>query len=126
MEENRIKFGGLIPNALSQLKHRFHGIYDEDVADEPILWLSKSLQFISPDLGYNQIVLISLAEEMLSKMFDVEILKALTFKPFLQMEQRILTAALKFYCNEELVNAHSAKAIQQLTMFYVNWTDMKN
>ena len=34
---------------------------------------------------------------------------------FHKMEQRTLTAALKFYCNEELVDAHSAMADTKAT-----------
>ena len=38
---------------------------------------------------------------------------------FHKMEQRTLTAALKFYCDEELVDAHSAMADTQATRCFV-------
>lgn len=97
----------------------FHGIYDEDVKDLPFF---KDLavdiaNFIGDaDLaGYN------------SNKFDVPVLMeeflragaafSLEGRAFVdvqnifhQMEQRTLKAAYKFYCNESLVNAHTAEA----------------
>lgn len=97
----------------------FHGIYDEDVKDLPTFDLvgQQIADFIGDaDLaGYN------------SNKFDVpmlmeEFLRAnITFSLdgrsfvdvqniFHQMEQRTLKAAYKFYCQEDLTNAHTAEA----------------
>ena len=104
-----------IPNEVSLI----HGIYDEDVKDEPpFKAIAKSLaDFIGDsDLaGYN------------SNKFDVPMLLEEFYRAgidfpmenrrlidvqniFHQMEQRTLVAALKFYCNKELIDAHSAEA----------------
>jgi DNA polymerase-3 subunit epsilon len=96
-----------------------HGITDEDVKDEPTFRvLAKSLAaFIgNSDLaGYNsnKFDIPLLVEEFLRvgvdfdmsnrKMVDVQNI-------FHKMEQRTLQAAYKFYCDKELVNAHSAEA----------------
>ena len=43
--------------------------------------------------------------------FDMSDFKSVDVQTiFHKMEQRTLSAALKFYCNEELVDAHSAMA----------------
>jgi DNA polymerase-3 subunit epsilon len=96
-----------------------HGIYDEDVKDEPTFKaIAKSLaDFIGDaDLaGYN------------SNKFDVPMLLEEFYRAgidfpmenrrlidvqniFHQMEQRTLVAAYKFYCNKDLIDAHSAEA----------------
>lgn len=96
-----------------------HGIYDKDVENEPTF---KSVandlaNFIgNSDLaGYNsnKFDIPLLAEEFLRadvdfdmkkrKFVDVQVI-------FHKMEQRTLSAAYQFYCNKELVNAHSAEA----------------
>ena len=59
-----------------------------------------------------------LAEEMLRAEidFDMSHFKTIDVQTiFHKMEQRTLTAALKFYCNEELVDAHSAMADTKAT-----------
>ncbi len=104
-----------IPEASSEV----HGIYDEDVKDEPTFKaLAKSLaQFIgNSDLaGYNsnKFDVPLLMEEFLRAEVDFS-LKARKLVDvqniFHKMEQRTLVAAYKFYCNKELVNAHSAEA----------------
>ncbi len=96
-----------------------HGITDDDVADAPkFRELAKSLAAFMEgcDLaGYNAIKfdIPVLAEEFLRtdidfnfrkrKYIDVQVI-------FYKKEQRTLSAALRFYCNKELENAHSAKA----------------
>ena len=101
-----------------------HGIYDADVADEPnFKALSKTIyNFIkNSDLaGYNsdRFDIPLLAEEMLRAEidFDISDFKSVDVQTiFHKMEQRTLSAALKFYCNEELVDAHSAVADTQAT-----------
>jgi DNA polymerase-3 subunit epsilon len=96
-----------------------HGIYDEDVKDEPTFRaLAKSLaQFIgNSDLaGYNsnKFDVPLLAEEFLrvGVDFDLENRKCVDVQNiFHKMEQRTLVAAYKFYCEKELVDAHSAEA----------------
>ncbi|MBP3942780.1 ribonuclease H-like domain-containing protein [Sphingobacteriaceae bacterium WQ 2009] len=97
----------------------FHGIYDEDVKDIPTFkeYAAEIAEFLGDaDLaGYN------------SNKFDVPVLMeeflrvgvpfSLEGRSFVdvqnifhQMEQRTLKAAYKFYCNESLVNAHTAEA----------------
>ena len=96
-----------------------HGIMDDDVKDCPTFAEScKSIaSFISgcDFAGYNsnKFDIPLLAEEFLragedfdiksSNLIDVQVI-------FHKMEQRTLGAAYKFYCNKELVNAHSAEA----------------
>ena len=86
-----------------------HGIYDADVANEPnFKALSKTIySFIkNSDLaGYNsdRFDIPLLAEEMLRAEidFDMSHFKTIDVQTiFHKMEQRTLTAALKFYCNE--------------------------
>ena len=101
-----------------------HGIYDADVANEPnFKALSKTIyNFIkNSDLaGYNsdRFDIPLLAEEMLRAEinFDMSDFKSVDVQTiFHKMEQRTLSAALKFYCNEELVDAHSAMADTRAT-----------
>ena len=101
-----------------------HGIYDADVADEPnFKSLSKKIHNFIKDAdlaGYNsdRFDIPLLAEEMLRAEidFDFKNFKTVDVQTiFHKMEQRTLTAALKFYCNEELVDAHSAMADTQAT-----------
>ena len=48
--------------------------------------------------------------------FDFKNIKTIDVQTiFHKMEQRTLSAALKFYCNQELINAHSAMADTQAT-----------
>lgn len=103
---------------------KIHGIYDEDVVDEPCF------DEIGPEIndyiagchlaGFNsnRFDIPLLAEEFLRigidfsmkgrKLIDVQTI-------FHKMEQRTLSAAYKFYCDKELVNAHSAKADTEAT-----------
>ena len=101
-----------------------HGIYDEDVKDEPSFkQVAKSLaQFLEGcDLsGFNVLGfdVPMLVEEFLRANvdFDVSSRKIVDAqKIFHLMEKRNLTAAYKFYCNEDLENAHSALADTRAT-----------
>jgi DNA polymerase-3 subunit epsilon len=96
-----------------------HGIYDKDVQDHPkFSELAHEIhQFIvGTDLsGYNAIKfdVPLLAEEFLRAGIDFDINKHRIIDVqniFHKMEPRTLKAAYKFYCNNELVDAHSAEA----------------
>lgn len=96
-----------------------HGIYDEDVKDEPTFKaIAKSLAtFIdNSDLaGYNsnKFDVPLLMEEFLrvGVDFDLKSRKLVDVQNiFHKMEQRTLVAAYKFYCDKELIDAHSAEA----------------
>ncbi len=94
-----------------------HGIYDEDVKDEPTFkQIAKSMaQYLEGcDLaGFNclKFDVPVLVEEFLRANldFDIDNRKILDAqKIFHMMEKRNLTAAYKFYCDKVLENAHSA------------------
>lgn len=96
-----------------------HGIYDEDVRNAPTFRQQARtiVQFLEgADLaGYNCIRfdIPMLMEEFLRAGvdFDFEGRKVVDVQNvFHQMEQRTLKAAYKFYCNKELLQAHSAEA----------------
>jgi DNA polymerase-3 subunit epsilon len=96
-----------------------HGIYDEDIVNEPTFKTvaQEIADFMSDsDLaGYNsnKYDIPMLLEEFLRADIDFD----MTGRKFVdvqnifhQMEQRTLKAAYKFYCGEEIINAHSAEA----------------
>ena len=96
-----------------------HGIYDKDVANAPTFKQAapELLKFIANcDLaGYNsnKYDIPLLAEEFLraESDFDLKGRKLVDVQNiFHYMEPRNLAAAYKFYCNESIVNAHSAEA----------------
>ncbi|HET8828082.1 MAG TPA: exonuclease domain-containing protein [Pelobium sp.] len=96
-----------------------HGIYDEDVKDAPTFKevAQEIIDFIGDaDLaGYNsnKFDIPLLMEEFLriGINFDIENRKFVDVQNiFHQMEQRTLKAAYKFYCDKDIVNAHSAEA----------------
>jgi len=104
-----------IPKESSEI----HGIYDEDVKDEPSFKaMAKSLaKFIdNSDLaGYNsnKFDVPLLVEEFLrvGVEFDIENRSLVDVQNiFHKMEQRTLVAAYKFYCGKDLTDAHSAEA----------------
>lgn len=112
---NRINPGIPIPAETSLI----HGIYDEDVKDAPLFKdLAKTIaKFLEGcDLsGFNilRFDVPVLVEEFLRAgvNFDVSKRKLIdSQKIFHLMEKRNLSAAYKFYCDKELVNAHSAEA----------------
>jgi len=96
-----------------------HGIYDEDIANEPtfkVLATEIAAFLGDSDLaGYNsnKFDIPMLLEEFLRAEvdFDMNGRKFVDVQNiFHQMEQRTLKAAYKFYCNDDLVNAHAAEA----------------
>ena len=110
----------LIPKEVSEI----HGITDDKVADAPTFKeISKTIyNFIKgSDLaGYNsdRFDIPLLMEEFLRSEIDFETKNLRTIDVqtiFHKMEQRNLTAALKFYCNKKLENAHSAMVDTQAT-----------
>lgn len=96
-----------------------HGIYDEDIKNEPTFKAvaHEIVEFIGDaDLaGYNsnKYDIPMLLEELLRAGVDLD-MQGRQFVDvqniFHQMEQRTLKAAYKFYCNKEIINAHSAEA----------------
>lgn len=109
-----------IPSETSMI----HGIYDEDVKDEPTFkQVAKSLaQYLEGcDLsGFNVLGfdVPMLVEEFLRANVDFEVDNRKIVdaqKLFHLMEKRNLTAAYKFYCNRNLENAHSALADTKAT-----------
>lgn len=96
-----------------------HGIYDEDVANEPTFkQIAKSLaKFIEGcDFGgfnSNRFDLPVLVEEFMRAEVDVDFTRRRYVDVqniFHKKEQRTLVAAYKFYCDKDLVGAHSAEA----------------
>jgi DNA polymerase-3 subunit epsilon len=104
---------------ISKESTSIHGISNEDVANEPTFKdMAKELaHFIDGcDLaGYNsnKFDIPMLAEEFLRAEVDFDITKRNLVDVqniFHKMEQRTLSAAYKFYCDKDLVDAHSAEA----------------
>ena len=102
-----------------------HGISDDDVKNEPTFkQMAKELaNFIEGcDMaGYNsnKFDIPMLAEEFLRAEVDFDITKRNLVDVqniFHKMEQRTLAAAYKFYCDKDLVDAHSAEADTIATM----------
>jgi DNA polymerase-3 subunit epsilon len=102
-----------------------HGIYDEDVKNEPSFKeIAQSIADfidISDLAGYNsnKFDIPMLMEEFLR----ADISFSLDNRHFVdvqnifhQMEQRTLKAAYQFYCDKQIVNAHSAEADTRATM----------
>lgn len=101
-----------------------HGIYDEDVKDAPTFKeVAKTLaQFLEGcDLGgfnSNRFDIPLLAEEFLRAEVDIDLKKRKFIDVqaiFHKMEKRTLAAAYKFYCGQELTDAHSAMADTKAT-----------
>lgn len=111
----RINPGIAIPEAASAI----HGIKNEDVAEEPrFCQIARSLYswIEGCDLaGYNsnKFDVPMLVEEFLRADVAVDLgsIRLVDVQNiFHKKEQRTLSAAYKFYCNKEIVNAHSAAA----------------
>ena len=109
-----------IPNETTKV----HGITDEKVKNEPNfkeLYLKIFDLIKDCDLaGYNsnKFDIPLLVEEFLrcDKHFKFSEFKAIDVQNiFHKMEQRTLSAAYKFYCDKDLINAHSAEADTQAT-----------
>lgn len=109
----RVNPGIPIPTESSEI----HGIYEKDIKDAPTFKeiASEVTAFIGDsDLaGYNsnKFDIPVLAEELLrvENDFNVANRKFVDVQNiFHKMEQRTLVAAYSFYCNKDLVNAHSA------------------
>jgi DNA polymerase-3 subunit epsilon len=102
-----------------------HRISDNDVKDEPTFAMLAPLlnQFLQNcDLGgynSNKFDIPLLVEEFLRAEVDFEI-KGRRFidvqNIFHKMEPRTLKAAYKFYCDKDIVNAHSAEADTRATL----------
>lgn len=101
-----------------------HGLTDEDVKDAPTFReIARTLanEFEGCDFaGYNsnKFDIPLLAEEFLRADVDFDMMKRKFVDIqviFHKMEQRNLAAALKFYCNRTLEDAHSAEADTRAT-----------
>ena len=104
-----------IPKAASDV----HGITDERVAGEPTFKeLAKQIHNMIKDsdlAGYNsdRFDIPLLAEEMLRAEVDFDLGNRVSVDvqtTFHKMEQRTLSAAYKFYCGKDLIDAHTASA----------------
>ena len=104
-----------IPKAASDV----HGITDERVAGEPTFKeLAKQIHNMIKDsdlAGYNsdRFDITLLAEEMLRAEVDFDLGNRVSVDVqtiFHKMEQRTLSAAYKFYCGKDLIDAHTASA----------------
>lgn len=103
---------------------KVHGIYEDDIKDAPTFKeiARKLASFLDNcDLaGYNsnKFDIPLLVEEFLRVDVDFEIKnrKLIDVQTiFHKMEQRNLSAAVKFYCGKEMINAHNAEADIQAT-----------
>ncbi|RPH34537.1 MAG: 3'-5' exonuclease [Bacteroidales bacterium] len=120
MKVRRVNPGMPIPPETTAI----HGISDEDVKNEPTFKeIAKSLvQFIEgcdfAGFNSNKFDFPLLAEEFLRADIDFDLKKRKFIDVqtiFHKMEKRTLAAALKFYCEKELENAHSAGADSMAT-----------
>ncbi|MFD0750249.1 exonuclease domain-containing protein [Mucilaginibacter calamicampi] len=102
-----------------------HGIYDDHIKDEPLFnaLAADVAEFIGDsDLaGYNsnKFDIPMLMEEFLrgGVQFNLDNRHFVDIQNiFHQMEQRTLKAAYKFYCDKDIINAHSAEADTRATM----------
>jgi DNA polymerase III subunit epsilon len=115
VKTKRINPGMPIPPESSMI----HGIYDEDVKDEPTFkQIAKSMaQFLEgcdlAGFNSNRFDIPVLVEEFLrvdNDLFDIKNRKLVDVQRiFHLMEPRTLSAAYKFYCGKLLENAHSAE-----------------
>jgi len=101
-----------------------HGITNKDVENEPTFKevaknLAKFLEGCDlAGFNSNRFDIPLLAEEFLRAEIDIDFKKRKFIDVqaiFHKMEKRTLAAALKFYCNKELIDAHSAMADTRAT-----------
>jgi len=101
-----------------------HGIKDEDVKNEPTFSevaknMAKFLEGCDlAGFNSNRFDIPLLAEEFLRAELDIDLKKRKFIDVqaiFHKMEKRTLAAALKFYCQKELEDAHSAMADTRAT-----------
>jgi DNA polymerase-3 subunit epsilon len=102
-----------------------HGIYDEHIKDEPLFKDIATViaEFIGDSdlagFNSNKFDIPMLMEEFLRAgvLFDLDNRHFVDVQNiFHQMEQRTLKAAYQFYCNKQIINAHSAEADTRATM----------
>jgi DNA polymerase-3 subunit epsilon len=102
-----------------------HGIYDEHIVNEPLfkaIGADIAVFIGDSDLaGYNsnKFDIPMLMEEFMRAgiQFDLDQRHFVDVQNiFHQMEQRTLKAAYKFYCDKDIINAHSAEADTRATM----------
>lgn len=109
---------------IPEMTTKIHGITDEDVKDCPTFkevaaTLAQTFEGCDfAGFNSNHFDIPMLVEEMLRNgvSFDVQKNKLVDVQNiFHKMEQRTLTAAYKFYCHEDLINAHSSMADTRAT-----------
>jgi DNA polymerase-3 subunit epsilon len=102
-----------------------HGIYDEHIKDEPVFkHIAESVaEFLADSdlagFNSNKFDIPMLMEEFLRAgvKFDLDNRHFVDVQNiFHQMEQRTLKAAYHFYCDKQIINAHSAEADTRATM----------
>ena len=117
----RVNPGIPIPAEVSLI----HGIYDHDIKDEPIFeTLAADIAVFIGDsdlagFNSNKFDIPMLMEEFLrgGVSFDLDNRHFIDVQNiFHQMEQRTLKAAYRFYCDKDIINAHSAEADTRATM----------
>jgi DNA polymerase III subunit epsilon len=106
-----------------------HGIYDEDVANEPnFKQIAKSMaQFLEgcdlAGFNSNRFDVPMLVEEFLRNDVDFDVKNRRLIdaqRIYHLMEPRNLSAAYKFFCKKELIDAHSAEADTIATLEVLN------
>ena len=116
----RVNPGIPIPPDISKI----HGIYDDDVKNEPTFkevakTLAKFLEGCDlAGFNSNRFDIPLLAEEFIRADVDIDLKKHKFIDVqaiFHKMEKRTLAAAYKFYCQKELIDAHSAMADTRAT-----------
>ena len=121
-EEKQLRINPEMPIPLET--SLIHGIYEEDIKDAPTFKeVAKILaKFIEgcdlAGFNSNRFDIPLLAEEFLRVDIDIDFKKHKFIDVqaiFHKMEKRTLAAAYKFYCKEELVDAHSAMADTKAT-----------